>query len=288
MSLNPLSPTYDFVFKKVFGDNTRVLKDFLTAVLDLPPEEYKGLVVIDPNLNPELADDKHAVLDVKVTTSTGKVIDIEVQVKRQRAIWQRMLFYTSKMVVEQVKRGYQYDKINKVISILITDFTMIEETQAKHSRFRYHDETTGVRFPDSPEINVLELPKVGESDGTHLGKWMRFFRAKTEEEFMTVARTNPAIDEAWGVIKVLSGDERTRALAEAREKARMDLDSWLGDAKHEGREEGLEEGLQKGRHEEKLAVARNLLKEKVPLDTISKATGLPLDEVKKLAAELTS
>ena len=32
---------------------------------------------------------------------------------------------------------------------------------------------------------------------------------------MQVAQTNSAINEAWGVIKVLSGDERARALAEA-------------------------------------------------------------------------
>ena len=90
---------------------------------------------------------------------------------------------------------------------------------------------------------------------------------------MTVAQTNPAINEAWGVIKVLSGDERARALAEAREKARMDLDSWLGDARYEGRQEGI------------FDVARNLLNEKTPVDVISRVTGLPLEEVKRLAAD---
>jgi predicted transposase/invertase (TIGR01784 family) len=103
---------------------------------------------------------------------------------------------------------------------------------------------------------------------------MRFFRATTEEDFMTVAQTNSAIKEAWGVIKFLSGDERNRALAEAREKARMDLDSWLGDARHEGRQE------------EKFEIARNLLQEKVPLGTVSKATGLTLEDVKRLAVDL--
>ena len=36
MVLKPLSPTNDFVFKKVFGGNLKVLEDFLKAVLDLP------------------------------------------------------------------------------------------------------------------------------------------------------------------------------------------------------------------------------------------------------------
>jgi len=51
MEFKPLSPTNDFVFKKVFGENLTVLEDFLQAVLDLPPEEYRGLTVVDPKLS---------------------------------------------------------------------------------------------------------------------------------------------------------------------------------------------------------------------------------------------
>jgi len=278
MELKPLSPTNDFVFKKVFGGNLKVLEDFLKAVLDLPAEEYKWLEVVDPNLDREFVEDKLGVLDVKLNTRSGKVIDVEVQVKPQRSIWKRMLFYTAKMVVEQVKSGYQYDQINRAISILIADFVMIRENDAYHNCFRLYDENTGARFPDSMEINVLELPKIQEPDGTPLGNWLRFFNAKTEEDFMSVSQTSPAIKEAWGAIKFLSGDERARALAEAREKARMDLDSWLGDARYEGRQEG--------RQEEKLEIARSLLQEKVPVDAISRSTGLSVEEVERLAAGL--
>jgi predicted transposase/invertase (TIGR01784 family) len=132
------------------------------------------------------------------------------------------------------------------------------------------------------EINMLELPKIQKADGTQLGNWMRFFNATTEEDFMNVAQTNPAINEAWGVIRVLSGDERNRVLAEAREKARMDLDSFLGDARYEGRQEGLQEGRQAGIIE----VARNLLQDKMPADAVARATELPLDELNQLVADL--
>ena len=278
MELKPLSPTNDFVFKKVFGENLNILRDFLGAVLDLPLEEYKDLTVLDPNLEREYLDDKLGVLDVKVTTASGKVLDVEVQVKAQRSIWKRMLFYTSKMVVEQVKSGYKYEQINRAISILITNFVMVEENSAYHNCFRLHDAKTGAKYPDSLEINVLEIPKLNTADGTQLGNWMRFFSATTEEDFMNIAQTSPAINEAWGVIKVLSGDERARALAEAREKARMDLDSYMDDARYEGEQAGLQKG--------KLEVARNLLREKMPVDVVSRATGLSIDELNRLAAEL--
>ena len=267
------------MFKKVFGENRAVLEDFLKSVLDLPADEYKDLQVIDSNLDRAFIEDKLGVLDVKVTTGAGKIIDIEVQIKPQRSIWKRMLFYTSKMIVEQVKSGYQYDQINRAISILIADFVMIRENGAYHNRFRLYDETTRARFPDSIEINVLELPKIQEADGTQLGNWMRFLSAKTKEDFMSIAQTNPAINEAWGLIKYLSGNERERALAEAVEKSRMDLDSYIADARYEG--------LQEGREEEKLEIARNLLQEKMPMEAVSRATRLSLEETKQLAAELS-
>ena len=100
---------------------------------------------------------------------------------------------------------------------------------------------------------------------------------------MSVAESNPAIKEAWGMIKVLSGSERDRALAEAREKARLDLDSALGDARYEGIQKGLQEGLQKVLQE----VARNALQKKMPHTDIADLTGLSLDAIKKLATELT-
>ena len=47
----------------------------------------------------------------------------------------------------------------------IVDFVMVKENDVYHNRFRLYDEKTGARFPDSIEVNVLELPKVHEADG---------------------------------------------------------------------------------------------------------------------------
>ena len=89
---------------------------------------------------------------------------------------------------------------------------------------------------------------------------------------MSVSQTNPAIKEACDMVIRLSRDESERAIAEARDKYRMDFDAFLSNA----------------RYEEKLKITRNLLREKVPLETVSKATGLSLEEVNRLAADLHS
>jgi predicted transposase/invertase (TIGR01784 family) len=125
------------------------------------------------------------------------------------------------------------------------------------------------------EIDILEIPKVRAGDESQLSNWMRFFAAKTEEDFMALSQTSPAIAEAWGVIKHLSADESARMIAESREKARRDMEAY----QETGRREGLREGQQK----KTLEVARNALREKLPIETIMKLTGLSLDEVKRLS-----
>jgi predicted transposase/invertase (TIGR01784 family) len=287
MNKEPLSPKNDFVFKQLFGEQKRLnlLQSFLQSVLDLPKEEYSQLVVIDPFLKREHLTDKSSVLDVKIHTTNGKVIDVEIQVDSQDDMWERVLYYTAKMTTEQLKSGYDYDLIKKVISIIILDWPMTgQESTAYHHRFRLFDERTGYRFPDLFEINTLELPKLPrQSDGTDLYNWLRIFTAKTEEEFTMIAKTSPEISQAVGVIMELSEDEQTRLQAEAREKYRRDEAARRKLARREGRDEGIQIGRQEGL----LEVAKQLLIGKDSVEKVAKVTGLSLEEVQSLAAKLS-
>ncbi len=163
MSKEPLSPKNDFVFKLLFGEWTRldILRAFLQAVLDLPAEEYARLSIVDPHLQRESPDDKLGVLDVKIHTTTGKVIDVEIQVEPQGHIWERVLFYAARLTTEQMKIGQPYKEIKKAVSIIIVDWDITpKDPEHYHHRFRLFDERTGYRFPDLFEINTLELPKL--------------------------------------------------------------------------------------------------------------------------------
>ena len=68
----------DIIFKLLFGDerNIDLLTDLLKSVLDLPEDEYDEVKIVDPHLLREFDDDKLGILDVKVKTTSGKVIDI--------------------------------------------------------------------------------------------------------------------------------------------------------------------------------------------------------------------
>ncbi|MBQ9453124.1 MAG: hypothetical protein IJU65_07530, partial [Desulfovibrio sp.] len=82
------------------------------------------------------------------------------------------------------------------------------------------------------------------------------------------------MEEAWGVIKYLSGDEQERALAEAEERERLDRASLYDAGKAEGRAEGWKDG--------KAEVAQNLLHLGLPIAQISEATGLSTAEIEAL------
>ena len=166
-----LPPKSDVVFKMLFGDerNKDILIDFLKAILNLPEEEYERITITDPHLKREQAKDKLGIVDVKLTSKSGKIIHIEIQVLEQDEIPERVTYYNAKMLTAQLKSGEEFDTLQKTISILITDFEIIEDRQKYHYTFELIDNETGVRFTDIVEIHTLELQKIPEESDKYGG-----------------------------------------------------------------------------------------------------------------------
>jgi predicted transposase/invertase (TIGR01784 family) len=306
-----LSPVNDFVFKRIFGDrrNTAVLAAFLKAALSLPDKEFDHLTIIDPHLKRESAAGKAGILDVKVHTASGIVINVEIQIVTSPELRKRFVFYPAKMITEQAVRGKGYDIIERVISIIIMDDVLIPEDVDYYNEYAILNKKTGTVFSDLLTIAVLELPKLPEKpDGRGIWPWGRFFRSRSEEELRMAVKadTGAGVGQAMAVLMELSEDERARLLAESREKFLWD--HW-GREKHQysmgleeglakgtetgrqmgleagmerGREEGLEEGMAKGtergrqmgREEGRRETAKRLRAMGLPADQIAAATGL--------------
>ncbi|MDR1488995.1 MAG: Rpn family recombination-promoting nuclease/putative transposase [Desulfovibrio sp.] len=254
------------------------MADFLKAVLDLPADEYQDIRVIDPHLLRRHKDGKLGILDLRIETKSGNSVAVELQVAPQPSIWKRMEYYNARLLTDQVDSGDDYGKINRAISILISYPILIKENKEFHYKFVKHDKRANITYPGSSEIHVLEVQKAKDAEDSPLVNWLRFFAAETAEEFTMVAQTRPAVAEAWGVVQYLSGDEEARRLAEYEEMARRD---------EADRQKGAyKQGLQEGRQEEKLEVARNALRNNIEHSMIADLTGLSLEEVKRLAADL--
>jgi predicted transposase/invertase (TIGR01784 family) len=144
------------------------------------------------------------------------------------------------------------------------------------------------------EIDIVEVTKLPkEGDGTPLWLWGRFFKAETEEEFDMLAKKDADVEKAVTIIRRLSGSERERRLADMEELARMDevagrrvaYNEGIAKGKAEGIAEGKAEGIAEGKAELEKAkneFAKSLLGSNVPVDTISKATGLSRKDIERL------
>jgi predicted transposase/invertase (TIGR01784 family) len=140
---------------------------------------------------------------------------------------------------------------------------------------------------DDLSLHIFELPGIEnlfqsrKTDG--LLEWLHFFSHPQSEgeNAMTAQYQNPMINRALDSLRALSADQKTRELAERREKALKDEAMFLNEA----RRKGLEEGLERGRKETALNLLRaNLLS----ADQIAEATGLDIGEVEKLKRSATS
>jgi predicted transposase/invertase (TIGR01784 family) len=237
-------PKFDYVFKRIFGDqrNIRVLKAFLMAVLGLSEAECGDLTIIDPHLKPEFPDDKLGILDVKVRRSTGEKIDMEIQVKVNPDFRKRVAFNAAKMLAGQAKRGDGYQQLERVVGIIICEDTLLSEEKGYYNRYSIRNDQSGSKLTDLLELIFLEPSKLpAEFDGSLLYNWMLFFKAETREELAMIAQTDPAIAEAVDLVMEFNEDEAERARADSWLLWQMDQAAREKYSKIEGMEEGRKE-----------------------------------------------
>jgi predicted transposase/invertase (TIGR01784 family) len=137
------------------------------------------------------------------------------------------------------------------------------------------------------EMQFIELNKLRQVDKeSPITFWVEFFRNPYSESIRALCDYVPEIREAKQIYEKAKSDPKSRELIEAREKTLRDYANDIACAKDEGKAEGKEEGIaigeERGRMEEKIEIARNLLKASVDINTIATASGLSIDEIRSL------
>ncbi|MCL2109964.1 MAG: Rpn family recombination-promoting nuclease/putative transposase [Oscillospiraceae bacterium] len=263
----------DIVFRLFFADerDTGELVRFLKSFLHLSDDDYDELEIADPHLLREFDGDKLAIIDVKLRTKSKKTIHIEIQLRISPELKERIIFYSSKLITEQIGSGDEYDTIKKVISIVILENTLIPDSAKYHHRFVMYDQEAGVEFSDLLEIHTLELDKLPtNADGTELYDWAKFINAETEEELNMLAERNPQFQPTVVKLRELSADEKAREAYERREKARRDHNMYVRAARSEGRTEGM------------LEIAKNLFNGGDSVEKVMRMTGLSRERAEEL------
>jgi predicted transposase/invertase (TIGR01784 family) len=299
MTRNILPPKNDAVFKLLFGDqrNGDLLIDFLKAVLTLSEDDYSEISIVDPHLIRKHPDKKLGILDLKIKMRSGKIVHVEIQLLDFPQIRERIVFYDAGLITDQIDVGEEYDRIRRVITILITDFLLIPEGTRYHNRFTLYDPESAMEFTDLIEIHTLELPKLPETADNYLWHWLRFLRDQSKEDLDMVAQASPKLQKTVVKLLELSEDEEARIIYEAEVRAQRDEKARMRGAFQkgilQGKAEGLAEGenmgriagLSEGRNEKALEIARNLIAIGLPVEQVAVTTAISCEEIIKLNAK---
>ena len=276
-------PKMDIIFQAIFGEvgSEKITKDFLEKILKRKIEKIS--LDKNPILRRELKDDKLGVLDIVTELDGKEKCNIEMQLIDKNNIIERMLYYWSKMYTRQIKAGEDYDKLEKTIVILIADFNIkgLEEVEY-HSTWKII-ETNSVKkliLTDKFELDIIELSKIKgrENEKDQLLDWLIFLENPESERVARKMEENENLKEAVEKLDRISEDEKMQRIIELREKAIRDEHAIYA----KGVDDGIEEGKAKGAREEKIKIAKKLLKAKVGMEVIIETTGLTKEEIEKL------
>lgn len=154
----------DVIFKAVYGRDTEECKFVLMALLNHILGREQDPIVSLEYKNPfhmrQRADEKESVLDIKVETGSGELIDIEMQICSYDDLINRLIYYHGGLIRESLKKGEAYGKMLKTITICIVDDIVFSETGKFLNVFSLMEETTHIPFSNMTGICVIELPKV--------------------------------------------------------------------------------------------------------------------------------
>ena len=287
-----LSPKIDIVFKKLFtsADSKDILSDFIASVLDIDVKDIQNIEIRNTEIVPDVIDRKYSRLDVSISVD-GKLINIEMQVKKLTDFKERVLFYWSKLYTNDLKEGETYRRLSQAISINILDFEMFECDEC-HSTFRLREDTRNELLTDKCRIDFLELPKADRDNSPQikrLRRWINFFNMKTEEDAdMIISANDNVLNKAVFILKQMSEDEKLQEAARIRERALHDEASYLQDALDEGMAKGMAKGKLQGALDEKRKIVFRLIDRDSDDETIIDIADISGEQLDKFRKEYIS
>ena len=259
--------------------------------------------VLESEGNQKDEDDKFNRVDVLVEDENGEKIIIEIQNNYQVDYYHRMLYGVSKVVCDYLEKGDHYDKIKKIYSISIvyfelghgSDYVYFGNTEftGKHTKdtleltptqqTRYNRVKVGDIFPGYCLLRVESFNRIA---ATPLDEWIYYLKTtKIPDSF-----TAQGLDEIRKKQKIedLPKDEQKAYYHHLDQKSYEEgvIEHNRSEAKIEGIAEGMEigktEGIEIGKAEGKIEIAKKLKTLGIPLDQISIATELSIEEIKKI------
>lgn len=294
---------FDWAMKTILRDkaNFDVLEGFLAALLR--DDNIQILHILESEGNQKDEEDKFNRVDLLVVDSQQRKFIIEIQNSREADYLERILYGTSKVIVENQDLGVDFKNIDKVISISILYFNL-----GSGDDYLYHGKTeltgmnTGnrlivrkktdvvenfqpkIRFIEKnifPEYYLIKVEKFENVIEQPIDEWIFMIK----NNFVRDDFSSKNIEKAKKKLEYLNMDEKERKSYErflinlAREKNIIET------AHNDGVKEGEKIGLEKGENKKEIEMVCKMSKKGMKAQTISEWTDIPIERVQKIIEE---
>jgi predicted transposase/invertase (TIGR01784 family) len=280
---------FDWAVKKLLRNkaNFVVLEGFLSELLF---DDIKIQKILESESNQETENDKYNRVDILTQNSKNELIIVEIQNTYEIDFFHRMIYGTSKALIENISLGQPYSDIKKVISINVvyfdlgqgkdyiykgkTNFEGLHEKDTLQLSIQQKQTFTKKEISDFfPEYYIIKVNKFNDIAKDTLDEWIYFLKnSEVKDEF------------------------KAKGLAEAKEVLdimRLDKEQQYGynrylDYLHYKASEILSLRLvaeDKVRQDRNVEIAKNFIVMGLDNITIAKGTGLTVEQIEDLRIE---
>lgn len=278
-----INPFTDVGFKRIFGQEISkpILITFLNSLLE-GERRIVDLKYLDKEKIGLSDGDRSLIYDILCKTDSDEYIIVEMQNKSQPFFKNRAIYYMSRSIVEQGERGseWEYD-IKSVYLVAFLNFKLGDISQEFRTDVALMDMKTLKPFSDKERMIFLQLPYFTKDldDCTDIFEKLIYVL-----KHMEILQRMPFLAQD-AVFKRLSEIAEVAALSK---EERRQYDESLRHYRdtiavmHGQYLEGESKGRAEGRDERTLEIARKLKADGMPVEQITKYTGLTAEEIECL------
>ena len=168
-------------------------------------------------------------------------------------------------------------------------------------RYKLYDKSAKEELTDIMEIIRIDIPYYTKmcynKDAKELDSLTRFigmFGLEEKEEIKGICNGDEDMENIYKKVEEYNSDldlmgaydwewhQKELKRLEIRDAKKEAIKEGLKEGREEGRVEGLKEGREEGSQNKALEIAKNMLKENMDINLISKITGLSLNKINEL------
>lgn len=281
----------DFGFKRIFG--TKPNKDLLISFLNTlfhGEQVIKDVKYLNSEHVGDVYAERKAIFDVYCENEKGEKFIVEMQNAYQAYFKDRSIYYTTFPIREQAPKGQDWNfELKQIYTIALLNFDINDDAFAKEQlrhEVKLIDTDTKAVFYDKLTFIYIEIAKFDKTENeldTMYDKWLYVLKNMDSLERHPKALQEKIFTKLFKEAEIALFSPNELREYENSKKAYRDIKNSIDTALERGREEGLQEGMEKGMERGRKEIARNLLGMGLPMEQVSKATGLSVDFLKSIS-----